>query len=265
MKGLICILTLLITAHRTNYLLEAMLSVAAQSCKEFHVICVADVSKEERVAGFFESFKSFVACKSFEVISVKGNGTAGYTRNFGFAHAQTEWVSYLDGDDVLMPDAIETVLAHIDSNPADIYSSGIVRIEQDGSQTLWEDSLDYYPPLKIYHEDPDSVNEPTYFNHFQTIRRSIWEQYPYNEETNGEDIDYMLHHLLNGSYFKITRYLYAYRDTPNSFANETRYIGCDICTLRYNSGYYQALLEKNSHNISLSNFKKVGHENQAET
>lgn len=261
---MIYILTLLITAHRVNYLLEAMLSVAAQRCKEFHVICVADISKDEQVADYFESFKFFISCKSFKVISVKGNGTAGFIRNFGFAHAKTEWVSYLDGDDILMPDAIETVLTYINSNPADIYSSGIIRIEHDGFITCWKDSLNYYPPLKIYYEDPDSVNEPTYFNHFQTIRRSLWKQYPYNEETNGEDIDYMLHQLLNGSYFKIPRYLYAYRDTPNSFAKDSKYNKCDICTLRYSSGYYQNLLKQNCHKIHLSNFKKVDYENLSE-
>lgn len=249
-------LTLLITAHRTNYLLEALLSVAAQSCKDFHLICCADVRQHADVYDFFKTFEKVIPCKSMQVLKIHGNGTAGFIRNIGFQHASTEWVSYLDGDDMLLPHAIETVLNNIQQKNGDIFSSGIIRIERDGRQTMWEDSITYYPPLKIYHEDPDSVCEPTYFNHFQTIRKRVWETYPYNDQTNGEDIDFLLHHLLQAKFYKIPAYLYAFRNTPDSFSTEKKFVDCDICTIRYQNGYYTELLEKYKEGIILSNFRE---------
>lgn len=220
------------------------------------MICCADVRQYSEVYDLFKAFEGVITCKSMQVLKIYGNGTAGYVRNIGFRHASTEWVSYLDGDDMLLPHAIGTVLSNIRQKKGDIFSSGIIRIERDGRLIPWTDSLTYYPPMKIYYEDPDLVHEPTYFNQFQTIRKSVWESYPYNEQTNGEDIDFLLHHLLQAKYYKIPVYLYAFRNTPDSFSTEKKFEDCDICTLRYQSGYYAELLERNKNRIDLSNFKE---------
>lgn len=249
-------LTLLVTAHRTNYLLEAITSVIAQTDKAFSLVFCADINHSPEVYSFFEKYRPYVQCENSRTIVVNGNGTAGFVRNAGFRTAETEWVCYLDGDDMLLPNAIETVNKEIRSTKSDIMSSGIIRINRDGSQTQWEDSLSYYAAKKIYYEDPDTVEEPTFFNHFQVIKKDLWAKYMYNEETNGEDIDFMLHQLLMGYYHKIPQYLYAYRNTPNSFAAEARFENCDICTIRYRDGYYERLFREKWDDRWVSNFKE---------
>ncbi len=137
-----------------------------------------------------------------------------------------------------------------------IFSSGMVRIHTDGLLENIEESLTYLPPLQIYEIDPDTVNQPTYFNQFQIIRKNDWKEYPFNETTNGEDIDYMLHHLLKGKFKKIPQYLYFYRFTPNSFS-EKKYPQGDICTQRYQTKYYKNYYDKNYNSKFECNFKNI--------
>lgn len=251
-------ITLVITANKANYLTEALLSVAAQTCKDFNLICCADVKTNDIPYLLFKEFAQYIQCSNMEIIKVIGNGTAGYVRNKGFEVAKTEWVCYLDGDDIITPNAIEVLIKYIHEMPdIDIFSSGMIRIEQNGEITKWEDSLNYYPPINIYEIDPDLIGEPTYFNQLQCIRKLLWENYNYSDKTNGEDIDFILHQLLMGKYYKIPKYLYGYRNTPESFSKEKYENDCDICTLRYNENYYKDYYDKNYSEVFKDNFRRI--------
>jgi glycosyltransferase involved in cell wall biosynthesis len=235
-------LTLAITAHRTSYLTEAVLSAFAQTSHEFELLCCADVRASDAPLRLFEDVIDLAPMRERRVLPVKGNGTAGFVRNAAFAATNTPWLAFLDGDDFLHPEAIAAVLQAIEETgpETNIYSTGLCRVERDGMLTLKPDSLSYYPPRWIYDQDPDQVGHLTYFNHFQIVSRRAWQAYAYDDTTNGEDIDFLLHHLLLGRYSKIERCLYYFRDTPNSFSAE-RFEGGDVCTRRYQSGYYSKL------------------------
>ncbi|EDN71337.1 Glycosyl transferase, family 2 [Beggiatoa sp. PS] len=249
-------LTLIVTAYRDNYLAEALLSVAAQTYHRFDLICCADVNYSDDALQCFENFFTHIPCFSKKLLTVQGNGTAGYVRNVGFRAAKTTWVAYLDGDDFLHPTAIERVHETIERDQGKIpyYSTAIVRVTIEGKQKPIPASLDYYPPRWIYSIDPDIVGHRTYFNQFNVIRKSEWEAYPFDETTNGEDIDYTLHHLLRGQFMKIPEYLYFFRDTPESFSKFSFPSG-DICTQRYRDGYYKRLFERMYTNIVADNFR----------
>lgn len=238
-------LTLLVTAHRENFLAESLLSVIAQTDSEFDLICCADVAVSSDIVLRFEEFMKYVRCRSKRLLIIKGNGTAGRVRNVGFGAASTTWVAYLDGDDYLHPEAIKYVRDAIKNNDeaARVYSTGMVRVQKDGVHAPAVDSLSYYPPRWIYEYDPEKVGHATYFNQFQVISRKAWLEYPYNETSNGEDIDFLLHHLLLGRYLKIPNYLYYFRDTPGSFSKE-HFLGGDVCTRRYESGYYRSIFAR---------------------
>ena len=235
-------LTLVVTAHHPCYLIEALTSVAAQSTADFDIVCCADSTASADVLRLFEEYLPYIRCRSVRVLSVKG-GTAGRVRNAGFAAARTGWVAYLDGDDVLRPDAVEVVLNAVGDADADILSTGMTRIGQDGKPERWPASETYRPPRWIYWIDPDTVGHPTFFNQFLAIRRELWAAHPFHEATNGEDIDFMLHQMLSGKFRKLAVPAYGYRDTPGSFSKR-EYEGGDICTIRYRSGYYQRLFER---------------------
>lgn len=218
-----------------------MASVASQDCDAFEVVCCADRYGDEGLAELFERTTADAPFTS-RVIEVDG-GTAGRVRNVGFAAARTPWIAYLDGDDLLASTAIGLMFKAIASDAGDIYCSGMSRLVETQSPIVLLESLEYRPPLWIYDVDPDAVGHPTYFNQFQAIRSELWERYPFDESTNGEDIDYMLHQLLLGRFRKIGLPLYVYRQTPQSFSSQS-FPGGDVCTKRYESGYYQDLFRR---------------------
>lgn len=236
-------LTLVVTAHRTAYLMEAITSVAAQTCADFDLVCCADVTGSPEVIEVFTHLVPYVRCRNAHVMTVDG-GTAGRVRNAGFATARTPWIAYLDGDDLLHPAAIARLCQAINDNRgdhgADIISTGMIRITTTGEPEPLPDSLYYRPPAWIYRTDPDSVDHPTFVNQLLAIRRELWAAYPFDETTNGEDIDFMLHQLLAGRFRKIPEALYGYRDTAGSFSKQA-FLGGDLCTNRYRDGYYARL------------------------
>jgi glycosyltransferase involved in cell wall biosynthesis len=231
-------LTLVVTAHHTRFLTEAMTSVIAQTLDDFDLVCCADATGEPEVAALFRELLPYVRCRTVRVMEIEG-GSAGRVRNAGFAAARTAWVAYLDGDDVLHPDAL-TRLTHVADEDVDIVSTGMTRIRADGRPEPWPQSLTYRPPHWIYRTDPDAVGHPTFFNQLLAIRRELWAAHPFDETTNGEDIDFMLHQLLAGRFRKLPEALYGYRDTADSFSKQ-EFTGGDVCTNRYRQGYYARL------------------------
>ncbi|MFM7363343.1 MAG: glycosyltransferase family 2 protein [Cuspidothrix sp.] len=250
-------ITLVITAHHARYLTEALLSVASQTSKQFNLVCCADVSYGLEDYKCFEEILPYIQCQKKLLLAIERNGTAGFVRNVGFDNAETEWIGYLDGDDLLHIDAVNYVRSILQdpcSLNVDIFSSGRVRIHTDGRLEPISDSLNYLPPLTIYNYDPELSQDIVEFYQFQIIRKSIWEAYKYDETTNGEDIDFMLHHLLVRHFKKIPKYLYYHRYTPNSFSSVCFAQG-DICTRRYANGYYRKLFQEKFSPCFRGNFK----------
>src|SRR5215469_13026210 len=99
------ILTLCVTANHTRYLSECLISVAAQRDVNYDLVLCADSTGEPAVVDIFETFVPYLGATDVRIQVTKG-GTAGATRNAAFEAADTEWVTYLDGDDILMPDAL---------------------------------------------------------------------------------------------------------------------------------------------------------------
>ncbi|WP_165984061.1 glycosyltransferase [Streptomyces sp. YIM 98790] len=235
------LLTVVVTAHHTRYLTEAMTSVAAQTSTGFDLVCCTDTTGSPGVTALYDGLLPHVRCREARVLEVEG-GTAGRVRNAGFAAARTPWIAYLDGDDLLHPDALARLVHTVRHAEADIVSTGMTRITADGRPEPWPQSLTYRPPRWIYRTDPDSVGHPTFFNQLLAIRRELWEAHPFDETTNGEDIDFMLHQLLAGRFHKLPEALYGYRDTAGSFSKQEFPQG-DLCTNRYREGYYADLFD----------------------
>lgn len=247
--------SLVVTAHRKVFLYEALISVAAQNDKNFEFVLCLDENGEEGLEEYCKDIFDSIQCAEKRIVKVKGQGTAGYIRNEAFRNTTGQWLAYLDGDDMLSPDAIEIMREQIEKHKdIDIFSSGIARIEKDGRVVNWEDSLTYYPPITIYDVDPDAIGAPTFFNQFQVMRREVWESYEYDTSSNGEDIDFMLIQLLKWKYMKVGKYLYFYRDVDNSFSKEQIYENVDFTTKRYQQGFYSEYLIKNYSERVAGNF-----------
>lgn len=89
------------------YLSACLDSLLAQSMRDFEVIFVDDGSRDDSLA-LARRYAERDA--RIHVFSQENQGVSA-ARNLGLAHARGEWITFVDGDDLLPPDAFETLLS----------------------------------------------------------------------------------------------------------------------------------------------------------
>ena len=104
-------------------------SLAAQSYRDFEAIVVDDGSTDgtaEAVARFAD------ADARVKLISHERNSGRHAVRRTGAEAAEGAWVLFLDGDDELAPDMLETLAARAQAAPADMIHYGIAVVGEQG-------------------------------------------------------------------------------------------------------------------------------------
>ena len=110
------------------YLDRCVESVARQSYEKLEIILVDDGSPD-RCGALCDAW----AEKDARVrVRHQKNAGLGAARNRGVEMAAGEYVSFVDSDDALAPDAIELLLRLLDEQWADIACAGCVSVERDG-------------------------------------------------------------------------------------------------------------------------------------
>lgn len=129
------------------FLRETIESVLAQTYRNYEIILVDDGSTD----GTAEIIKSYGA--AVRGISTPNRG-ASAARNLGTAMSQGDFIQYLDADDLLTPQALETKLEALLSTNGDVAYSGWQKLEQskDGQFTPKEVKE---RPIEAVHSDPE--------------------------------------------------------------------------------------------------------------
>ena len=89
------------------YLSACLDALLSQSMRDFEVIFVDDGSRDDSLAIARRYAERDVRIRVF---SQENQGVSA-ARNLGLAHARGEWITFVDGDDLLPPDAFETLLS----------------------------------------------------------------------------------------------------------------------------------------------------------
>ena len=109
-------LTLAICMYNASpYIEETLQSVLAQTMQDFHLLIVDDYSTDdsaEKVVAFFAK-----TLRQYELVRLEQNQGIGHARHFAERHASTQYMMFLDADDVLYPHAIATMYRTITSDP----------------------------------------------------------------------------------------------------------------------------------------------------
>ncbi len=109
-------LTIAICMYNASPYIEVTLqSVLAQSMQDFHLLIVDDCSTDdsvEKVVAFFAKTP-----RQYELVRLEQNQGIGHARHFAERHASTQYMMFLDADDVLYPHAIATMYRTITSDP----------------------------------------------------------------------------------------------------------------------------------------------------
>lgn len=108
-------LTLAICLYNTErYIAETLQSVMQQTMQDFHLMIVNDCSTDnsvEVVEQFFEKNP-----RQYELVTLDKNGGIANARNFVLNHTSTEYLLFIDSDDLLEPALVEKEFLKISSD-----------------------------------------------------------------------------------------------------------------------------------------------------
>lgn len=134
------------TFNRAGIIQQAVGSILNQTYQNWELIVVDD--------GSTDNTKQIIEAIDDDRVSYfyqenKGPTTA---RNAGISHAKGKWITYLDSDDVLFPECIETMLSRLAKNPKAVF--GFPRADRH---------LDLYENGKLIKTINDSGDTPETF------------------------------------------------------------------------------------------------------
>lgn len=168
-----------------EFLEECLESVASQSFREFEAIVIDDGSSDStpEIAAWFAKRDS-----RFKVITTR-NGGLSKARNVGIEFSKGELLTFLDADDCLLPDFLETLYSSHLSEKADIVRAAFIRGERFTFPEVKETKikvLDFHDAIKTTLYQKIKLN-PAWA---MLIRRDILEQVGgFREGILYEDLD----------------------------------------------------------------------------
>lgn len=110
------------TYKQEESLKKALLSLAAQTYENMEIVLVndnADDKWNERVSRIVDNFKSEFPTVEINYIMNNPNQGSAKTRNIGIAAASGEYVTFLDDDDIYLPDKIKRQVEFMMENKLD--------------------------------------------------------------------------------------------------------------------------------------------------
>lgn len=111
-----------------KYLRQCLNSLLSQTLTGFEVIMIDDGSSDTS-GDICEEYASLYS--NFRVIHKKNEGL-GLARNTGLEYVNTDYVMFLDSDDYLDFDCIETLYKNLKDNAVDLCKGGFKRVNDDG-------------------------------------------------------------------------------------------------------------------------------------
>ncbi|MFC1684784.1 glycosyltransferase [Pseudomonadota bacterium] len=201
------------------YIDDAIQSILSQEATNIEIIVVDDGSSDSS-AEIAEKYAPIV-----KVVRQKNQGPAA-ARNRGVRESKGEFIAFLDGDDVWLPNKLGPQLEFLKNNQnIDIIYGGFERWSADSKgnypavenfvNTKVENSFD--PDLSgwIYHK----LLLDNYIHIITAvIRRSLFDKVGGFDETlrTGEDYDFWLKASQHTKAYKLARPIALYRSNPNS-------------------------------------------------
>lgn len=119
------IISIIIPAYNVEkYINRCLNSIVNQTYKKLEVIIVDDGSIDD-TAMICEEY-----CKKYQWIQCihKKNEGLGFARNTGLNYATGEYVTFVDGDDYILPTHIEKMYSSLINNNADTCFSGYIKV-----------------------------------------------------------------------------------------------------------------------------------------
>lgn len=194
-------------------LIEAIESVLNQTYQNFEICIVDDASTSTDT---LEILKKYESNEKIKISYHKKNAHISQTTNDGFKMADGEFISLLDNDDVLAPNALYEVAKLLNKNKKlDFIYSDEDKLTEDGKYR--------HEPFFKPDWSPDTFMSLMYTNHFSTFRKAIVDEI--GGETVGlegaQDYDFVMRFTeRTNNIGHISKILYHWRERVGSIAND---------------------------------------------
>jgi len=117
------------TYNSQRFIESAIKSVLAQTYKNWEMIIIDDASTD----GSYEIIKSFsTKDERIQFIKLDLNQGSAFARNKGIKEASGRYISFLDSDDLWMPEKLEKQLEFMDDHKASLSFTAYKKIEENG-------------------------------------------------------------------------------------------------------------------------------------
>ncbi len=160
------IVSVIIPVHNTfRYLPQCLNSVLYQTLRNIEVICIDDASSDESLE--YLNYRSSLD-KRLSVYHMDDNAGAGVARNIGIEHASGKYYYFLDSDDYIEHDLLETATHTAEENASQIVVFKLRQVHATSMQTKfasWAFRTQYMPDTPTFSA---SDIAPHIFNTFQT-------------------------------------------------------------------------------------------------
>lgn len=220
-----CMISVIIPVYNVeNYLHVCLNSVLKQTYGDFEVICVDDASTDSSL----EILEYFTQKDSrIKILKNDSNMGPGVSRNRGLDVAQGKYVSFLDGDDWLSPNAFEILVEKAEADNFDVLIFKNI--------VYYDEPKDFGMELYYDMEYMDKF-ENKVFNHFDldksklfSISNAVWNKFYLKSFLDDNDIRFPIENLIfedNPFFYKvltsakrislIDKYLHNRRRRPGS-------------------------------------------------
>ncbi len=117
--------------NKAEHIVRTLQSALKQSLTPFEIIVINDGSKDNGAE------LAAALCNPLVKIVHQSNGGVARARNTGIAHARGDWIAFLDADDWLHPDYLQTLSALITQHATlDMVATGYKSMHFDASTSL---------------------------------------------------------------------------------------------------------------------------------
>lgn len=211
---------------------KAIKSVLGQTYKDIELVVVDDCSTD-RTADIVKSFDD----SRIKHIRNERNMGAGWARDIGIKVSTGEWIAFVDSDDWLSEDFIESMVNGAVRYNADLVSAGYTRVEGE-KETVFLPEAEGVQDKWIVTDPKNIVYK---FLNITLSKREIWDNFHYSHLRFQEDVtslNFLIYHAKKRAFVRNAGYYYW--QNPESLCHKAS----KVKTLIYNA---LAAVELNSY------------------
>lgn len=228
-----------VTYNSSKYVLETLESIKEQDYPNIELIVSDDCSTDntfELVNQWIEE-NNHCFCRALSVQTEK-NGGICVNYNRGLKEVRGEWVKYIAGDDILMPNCISTFVSYLNKSKDKIMICGLVRFSESLRNAgvrilpLAFNAMSVKGQEEFFVKNGTIIPGPTLFLETETLRKNggFEECYPFIE-----DYPLCMKYLSKGYHINLVNdYLIYYRVYPESVSrSNTRFTTSIFAAIDY--------------------------------